>query len=169
MGFLGMWFSGGCGLRFCIVDLGICMLMCSDLVVCIGVVVVWGLDCDGGGFVSPLVAFSFCRCGWSCGCWWSMLFFSSDHVGAVFVWNHGRCCHVRKKSPLKCWHVYSFPFKNLYGAFGRHTFIKRVPIKTPSLFWFWCWASPNYEYSLVRKVSEHDWKCFWHISLNQLY
>ena len=80
----------GCGLQFWIADLGICMLMCSDLDVCIGVVVVWGLDCDGGGFVWPLVAFSFCRCGWSCGCCWSMLFSSLVHVGAVFVWNHGR-------------------------------------------------------------------------------
>ena len=83
-------FLVGCGLRFWIADLGICMLMCSDLDVCIGVVVVWGLDCDGGGFVWPLVAFSFCWCGWSCGCCWSMLFSSLVHVGAMFVWNHGR-------------------------------------------------------------------------------
>ena len=27
-----------------------------------------------------------------------------------------------------------------------------------SLYWFWCWVSPTYEYSLVRKVIDHDQK-----------
>ena len=51
--YIGIW----------VADLGICMLMCLDLDGCIGAVVVWSLDCDGGGFVWPFVAFSFCGCG----------------------------------------------------------------------------------------------------------
>ena len=55
-----------------------------------------------------------------------------------------RCCHVRKKGHLKCCHVYDFKLKGPHVAsftiyslkyctvhrLERHTFIKRVSIKT---------------------------------------
>ena len=76
--YIGIW----------VADLGICMLMCLDLDGCIGAVVVWGLDCDGGGFVWPFVTFSFCGCGWSCGWVWlinAFFFFGSCELLRLFA------------------------------------------------------------------------------------